>query len=233
PVIFVPGNAGSYRQVRSLATESASEAWNWTRSQEGCRVLKDRNPELALDCSTYRPRKLTFFALDFREELSAFRGTTLLDQAEYLNDALRFVQGLYLAVGARVPPTVAIVAHSMGGIVARAAFTLPNHSAGSVDLLVTLATPHARAPLALDRATVQLYGRLASAWEASSPSVALVSIAGGNRDHMFGSELCTTSGFASAGSSFTAFTTGIADVWLTTDHLSILWCNQLVRALSR
>ena len=81
PVLFIPGNAGSYKQVRSLAAEAA-HYWN-----QNIRPNPDAADEgkVALD----------FFTVDFNEDLTAFHGQTLLDQAEYLNDAVAYILSLY------------------------------------------------------------------------------------------------------------------------------------------
>lgn len=232
-MLFVPGNAGSYKQVRSVATESAAEVFNYTRRMESCLALRKLDPEGLVDCSNFQPRQLDFFALDFGEEFAAFRGQTILDQAEYLNDALAFIRGLYKDKHLARREGATVVAHSMGGIVTRAAMTLPNYVPKSIGLVVTLATPHDRAPLVLDRTMEKVYRDIHELWKTNVDGRGLVSIAGGNRDFMFGSELCSTASFLPPSDGFTIFATGIPGVLLTTDHLAILWCNQLIRLLAR
>lgn len=77
-----------------------------------------------------------FFALHFHEELSAFSGQLLFDQAEYVNECIRcalpwlavfmkftgisYVLGLYerkKASLSSVPKKVILLGHSMGGVV--------------------------------------------------------------------------------------------------------------------
>ena len=48
------------------------------------------------------------------------------------------------------PRSVVLVGHSMGGVVARALFTLPRFSPALVSLILTLASPHQAPPLSLD-----------------------------------------------------------------------------------
>lgn len=50
----------------------------------------------------------------------------------------------------RPPSTVVLVGHSMGGVVARALFTLPRFSPNLVSLIITQASPHLAPVLALD-----------------------------------------------------------------------------------
>lgn len=82
PVIFVPGNAGSFRQVRSLAGAASRTYWELPRVK---RKGIGGKGSASLD----------FFTLDFNDDFSAFHGQTLLDQAEYLADAITFILSLY------------------------------------------------------------------------------------------------------------------------------------------
>ncbi len=48
------------------------------------------------------------------------------------------------------PRSVVLVGHSMGGVVARALFTLPRFNSNLVSLIITQASPHLAPVLALD-----------------------------------------------------------------------------------
>lgn len=48
------------------------------------------------------------------------------------------------------PQSVVLVGHSMGGVVARALFTLPRFNSNLVSLIITQASPHLAPVLALD-----------------------------------------------------------------------------------
>lgn len=48
------------------------------------------------------------------------------------------------------PRSVVLVGHSMGGVVARALYTLPRFNPNLVDLIITQASPHLAPVLALD-----------------------------------------------------------------------------------
>ena len=41
-------------------------------------------------------KNLDFFTVDFNEDFTAFDGQTMLDQAEYVNEAVRYILSLYL-----------------------------------------------------------------------------------------------------------------------------------------
>jgi glycosylphosphatidylinositol deacylase len=70
PVVFIPGNGGSFRQVRSLASATA-------HLQAG------------------RARQLDWFALDLNGELSALDATLLTAQTDFAVRAVRRVLQLY------------------------------------------------------------------------------------------------------------------------------------------
>jgi glycosylphosphatidylinositol deacylase len=161
PVLFVPGNAGSYKQVRSLAAEAAYHYHNTVQQD--------------VDASKAGKRPLDFFSVDFNEDITAFHGQTLLDQAEYLNDAITYVLSLYHTPGKFYrdsslpdPTSVIIVGHSMGGVVARTMLTMPNYQANSINTIVTLAAPHARPPVSFDGDIVRTYKGVNDYWRHAS-----------------------------------------------------------------
>jgi glycosylphosphatidylinositol deacylase len=162
PVLFVPGNAGSFRQVRSLAA-AASRTWYEVPGVPRRSVAGRGNGAAPLD----------FFTLDFNDDFSAFHGQTLLDQAEYTADCVRYILSLY-AHHEDDPPdhrekrpdptSVIVVAHSMGGIVARAAVLSRNYQSGSISTMVTFATPHLVPPVTVDGGVDRVYRAVNSYW---------------------------------------------------------------------
>lgn len=162
PVLFVPGNAGSFRQVRSLAA-AASRTWFELPDIPRRAVASRGNGAAPLD----------FFTLDFNDDFSAFHGQTLLDQAEYTADCVRYILSLY-AHHEDDPPdhrekrpdptSVIVVAHSMGGIVARAAVLNKNYQSGSISTMITFATPHLVPPVTVDGGVDRVYRAVNSYW---------------------------------------------------------------------
>jgi hypothetical protein len=67
PVLFIPGSAGSFRQVRSIAAVAARQ-------------------EAAAGAAGGR---FDFFTVDCNEEFTALHGQSVLEQAAFLNDAVR------------------------------------------------------------------------------------------------------------------------------------------------
>lgn len=225
PALFIPGNAGSYRQVRSIAAEVSNLYFD-----ENINVVN--NPNM---------KNYDFFGADFNEDYTAFHGRTLIDQAEYLNEAISFILLLY-ANNPNPPTSVLILAHSMGGIVARVLPTLPNYVPGSINTIVTLSSPHSAAPLTFDGDILKVYLAVDRFWYEAFDNnsvltsardrlqdVSLVSITGGALDSILPADYTTLGFLVPPSNGFTVFTSGIPHVWTPMDHLAIVWCRQLRR----
>ncbi|KAF2401642.1 GPI inositol-deacylase-like protein [Trichodelitschia bisporula] len=234
PVLFIPGNAGSFKQVRSFAAEAEEYYANHIRPYGGNEAK----------------RALDFFTVDFNEDITAFHGQTLLDQAEYLNDAIAYILSIYhdperskRDPSLPDPSSVILVGHSMGGVVARTMLTMPNYQANSVNTIITLAAPHARPPVSFDAQMVSTYKQVneywrkahATEWGSDNPlwHVTLISIAGGGLDTMIPSEYSSVTSLVPDTHGFTVFTSSIPDVWMGMDHLAITWCDELRKAVIR
>lgn len=227
PALFIPGNAGSYRQVRSIAAECSNLYFD-----DNINVVN--NPHA---------RNYDFFAADFNEDFTAFHGRTLLDQAEYLNQAVAFILLLY-ANNPNPPESVLILAHSMGGIVARVMPTLHSYYPGSINTIVTLASPHAAAPLTFDGGISKVYLAADRFWyEAFNTddhtsleysrlhNVSVISITGGLLDNILPADYTALGYLIPPTNGFTVYTSGIPEVWTPMDHLAIVWCRQLRRTI--
>ncbi|GAB7354645.1 hypothetical protein MBLNU459_g5077t2 [Dothideomycetes sp. NU459] len=235
PVLFIPGNAGSYKQVRPMA---AGAAYYWHD------VLQ--HDQHAVNSGK---RALDFFSVDFNEDITAFHGQTLLDQAEYLNEAVAYILALYHNPNRSIrdsslpdPKSVIIVGHSMGGIVARTMLTMPNYQANTINTIITLSAPHARAPVSFDADIVKTYKNVNDYWRDSYSQpgdrnplqhVTLVSIAGGGLDTVVPSDYSSLTSLVPESHGFTVFTSTIPRVWTGMDHLAIMWCDQFRKAVVR
>ena len=195
-------------------------------------------------------RSLDFFTADFNEDITAFHGQTLMDQAEYLNDAVSYILSLYhdpqrprRDPALPDPTSVIIVGHSMGGIVARTMLTMANYQANSINTILTLSTPHARPPVSFDADIISIYQKINSYWRQAYSQrwannnplwhVTLVSIAGGGLDTVVPSDYSSLASLVPDTHGFTVFTSTVPSVWTGSDHLSILWCDQLRKVIVR
>ena len=236
PVLFIPGNAGSYKQVRSLGAEAAAYY----------RDALQNNPE----AQKAGIRNLDFFSVDLNEDITAFHGQTLLDQAEYLNEAVAYILSLYhnprrsrRDPNLPDPSSVILIGHSMGGIVARTMLTMSNYQANSVNSIITMSAPHARPPVSFDSEIVRTYKQINDYWrEAYSQKwannnplwhVTLISIAGGGLDTMVPGDYTSLASLVPDTHGFSVFTTSIPDIWCGMDHLAITWCDQFRKVVIR
>lgn len=236
PVLFIPGNAGSYRQARSLASETVQYYYNTVQ----------QNKE-ALNAGA---TSIDFFSVDFNEDFTAFHGQTLLDQAEYLNDAVAYILSLYhdprrsqRDPGLPDPSSVILIGHSMGGVAARTMLTMPNYQSNSVNTIITMSAPHARSPVSVDEDLVRTYQRIndhwreaySQKWASDNPlwHVTLISIAGGTLDTTVPSDYASLTSLVPSTHGFTVFTSSIPGMWTGADHNQAVWCVQLVRPVAR
>lgn len=188
--------------------------------------------------------------MDFNEDITAFHGQTMLDQAEYLNEAIAYILSLYHDPrrSARDPdlpdPTsVIILGHSMGGIVARTMLIMPNYQSNSINTIITMSAPHARPPVSFDGEIVKTYKQINDYWrEAYSQKwannnplwhVTLVSIAGGGLDTVVPSDYASLESLVPETHGFTVFTSSVPNVWTSMDHQAILWCDQFRKVVVR
>ncbi|CAH6722435.1 GPI inositol-deacylase [[Candida] jaroonii] len=226
PVLFIPGNAGSYKQARSIASKTANLYFNNEYNGPNTNI-----------------QNMDFFTADFNEDFTAFHGRTMLDQAEYANEAIKFILSLY----EENITSVLIIGHSMGGIVSRVLMTLPNYKPQSVKSIITLSSPHSKAPLTFDRDIMKIYQSINEFWKLGYSDnedsiskeaqkrlkdVSLFSITGGLLDNILPADYTTVENLVPKTNGFTVFTSGIEDVWTSIDHLAIVWCDQLRTVIS-
>lgn len=212
PVLFLPGNAGSYKQARSLGSVA---------------LRKAENLEGGLH--------LNVFTVDFNEELVALYGGSLTRQTHFLHESIKAILRLYKHL--KTPPQgVALVGHSMGGVVARALFTLPRFNPQLVGLIITQASPHVAPVLALDPYLLDFYAALRQKWVTQADklrNVTVLSVGGGYRDYQVRSGLTSLPAPPGDPNKLSLVVTAVPRTWVSTDHLSIVWCKELVLATVR
>ncbi|KAF7294377.1 GPI inositol-deacylase [Mycena chlorophos] len=202
PVLFVPGNAGSSRQVRSIASSAATQYYRG-------------RGEVASGMGHLKP--LDFYAVEFNEDLSAFHGPTLEAQTTYAARAIGYILSLY-------PPHTRIIlmGHSMGGIVATA--LLASHSA-NISAIFTMSTPHTLPPARFDARVDKIYDLtrelLAQHTETDTP---IVSLCGGATDMMIPSESCV---LPPGKLRRTVFSCALEGAWTGVGHQEMVWCHQV------
>ncbi|XP_026151133.1 GPI inositol-deacylase [Mastacembelus armatus] len=212
PVLFLPGNAGSYKQARSLGSVALRKA----ESREG-------------------GLHFNVFTVDFNEELVALYGGSLLRQTHFLHESIKAILRLYKHL--KTPPqSVVLVGHSMGGVVARALFTLPRFNTSLVNLIITQASPHLAPVLALDPYLLDFYSTVRQKWVNQANklrNITVLSVGGGYRDYQVRSGLIALPCPSADHNKLSLVATAVPRTWVSTDHLSIVWCKELVLATVR
>ncbi|XP_053521097.1 GPI inositol-deacylase isoform X2 [Artibeus jamaicensis] len=205
PVLFLPGNAGSYKQVRSIGSIALRKA-------------EDIDFRYHFD----------FFSVNFNEELVALYGGSLQKQTKFVHECIKAILKLYKGQ-ASAPKSVAIIGHSMGGLVARALLTLKNFKQDLINLLITQATPHVAPVMPLDRFITDFYETVNDYWILNAEHINLttLSVAGGFRDYQVRSGLTFLPKLSHHASALSVVSTAVPKTWVSTDHLSIVWCKQL------
>ncbi|KAJ8410602.1 hypothetical protein AAFF_G00195060 [Aldrovandia affinis] len=212
PVLFLPGNAGSHKQARSLGSVALRKA-------------EDIDNKFHLNV----------FTIDFNEELVALYGGSLRRQTHFLHECIKAILRLYKSQ-VQAPQSVVLVGHSMGGVVARALFTLPRFSPQLVSLILTQASPHHAPVLTLDDQLLEFYSAVRRRWHSGAGdlrNVTVLSVGGGHRDYQVRSGLTALSCPPGDSNKLSLVVTSVPRTWVSTDHLSIVWCKELVLATVR
>ncbi|KAJ7368736.1 PGAP1-like protein-domain-containing protein [Mycena albidolilacea] len=212
PVLFIPGNAGSSRQVRSIASSAVRQYYDAPHSVAA--EFKTRAAHL---------KPLDFFAVEFNEDLSAFHGPTLEAQTAYTARAIAYILSLYPS-----GTSVIVLGHSMGGIVATA--LLSDSDIGTkIAAILTMSTPHTLPPARFDARVDALYARNAGVLH--SDRTPIVSLCGGATDMMIPSEACVLPlpALAHAELPFrrTVFSSALEGAWTGVGHQEMVWCHQV------
>jgi len=176
----------------------------------------------AIEDSEYKIH-FDYFSLDFNEEYAALYGGYLEQQAEFAGAAMKRIISLYPTTSLNPPSKVVLIGHSMGGLLAKAKML----SGSDVSLVLTLATPHSPV-LQLDSATRDFYSLVGSNNTLEGSSNTLVSIGGGLRDLQVRGDLTVA-----ASPWVSLLSSSMSSVWVSTDHLCIVWCKQLVININR
>ncbi|KIO23662.1 hypothetical protein M407DRAFT_9313 [Tulasnella calospora MUT 4182] len=224
PVLFIPGNAGSSRQVRSIASSAIRQIYT-----------NPYVPSSEFTNGTIAP--VDVFAAEFNEDLSALHGPTLLSQKAYIDSAIDYILSLYPEPSK--PAQVLLIGHSMGGLVALSLLSSPS-SATRISAVVTMSSPNSLPPARFDRRVEDLYGQVYRGLYPTdgnySPPV--LAICGGATDSLIPSETCflppppykysTRSLYRE-----TVFTTALEGVWTGVGHNEMVWCHQVRSKVAR
>ncbi|KAN0118085.1 PGAP1-like domain containing protein [Russula decolorans] len=203
PVLFIPGNAGSAHQIRSIASSATRQYY-----------LSPYIPSPEFTSHGIKP--LDFFAVEYNEDLSAFHGPTLDVEREYATRAISYILSLY----PKGTPII-VMGHSMGGVVATSLLPSPN-----ISTVITMSTPHKIPPARFDRRIAAIYEHnKATLATADTP---ILSLCGGAADLMVPSESCILPEVTN-GNVYrrTIFSGALEGCWTGVGHQVMVWCHQV------
>lgn len=237
PLIFIPGNRGSFKQVRSIASETSRLYYNKFHKKN----LFEKNEKI---------KYYDFFTFDNNEEFAAFNGQSVIDQAFFLNDVIKLILSFY-STNKVIPQSVLLIGHSIGGITCKLAVTLPNYNFKSINTIITLASPHFKMPIYFDKTMYLIYKKIENYWfegyhhklnylnqsdfEKSTilKNISLISISGGFADKLVSDEYLMVNPLIPFSNGITAYSTGIPKVWTSIDHSAIVWCLNLRKIIAK
>ena len=241
-VLYVPGHEGSYMQARSVGAHGTTMT---LREQDSSKKEKQdilngmwdgTKNGTAVDEENF---VYDVFTVDFNGEGGGLHGSRLFAQAEFVATSVERIaqecKGVY-------DGKITIVAHSIGGLVARKAIVLLNERGESgnslVETLITLATPHSSLPFIVEP-SVFMFGRDLERREKMLETSALrtMSISGGVRDELIPPYACFIGSDSGSGDSVTVLSTNIINfrnekvvnmTRLGMDHKAIAWCHHVL-----
>ena len=242
-VLYVPGHDGQYQQARSLGAHGL----NLTRHSNSIpggdendlleELWDGKKNASAKDVDDF---VFDVYAADFNGEGGGLHGSRLFAQSEFIAMSLERINE---ECGNEYTDQITVVAHSLGGLVARKAVLEVNDKRfkrGEKPLvrnLITLASPHSFIPLIFEPSVYRFHTALvqqeASETKHTGASFTLISISGGLRDELIPPSSCeagkekSLSFLASEVLSPRTDTT-FEGQKLGMDHKAIVWCQGLL-----
>ncbi|KAK0190614.1 PGAP1-like protein-domain-containing protein [Armillaria mellea] len=201
PVLFIPGNAGSSRQVRSISSSAVRQFYS-----------SPHRLSPKFEGTPFKP--LDFFAVEFNEDLSAFHGPTMESETAYTANAIAYILSMYPS-----NTSIIILGHSMGGVIATS--LLPSDK---ISAIITMSTPHLLPPARFDQRIGQIYNRNRLVLE--SDPTPILSICGGATDMMIPSESCILER-KDVPFRRTVFSSALEGAWTGVGHREMVWCHQV------
>ena len=195
-----------------------------------------------------------FYTIDFNEEFSAFHGYSIEDQSNFVIESINHILSSYQRYKSYmiIPESVFIIAHSMGGVVARSAVmklhqidenrflhNLTSSNEGQkVNFLLTLGTPHIAPPLPFDHSIATFYSNLNNFYHNEKDNrlsnLTILSITSGYSDNQVISELSELPSYLfNQKNSYFYYTTAIPYLWEPTTHLGLCRCGYLMEIISK
>ncbi|TGZ65286.1 hypothetical protein CRM22_005963 [Opisthorchis felineus] len=213
PILFLPGTRGSYKTIRSLAS-----------SQDYFMHGADQVP-------------FDYFAIDHNEDVTALSGDAVERQSRFTKIVIDVILSMYRGT-VDPPQSVLLVGHSLGVISVLNLLSNPEFDQRKVTTVFALAgplldpifSPGPRMDLVYDK--IGRYFFTLASNSSRSSSLVLLSLTGGSRDVLVPDVLGRIDFRFTELNVLSLSTSAVSYVWAPCDHLCILWCRQLVYALT-
>lgn len=174
------------------------------------------NVKQAISMNQYFSNKglpIDMYSVDFKEGVSALGHSLLWKEAYFVKDSI-------IEIASRYPDTkIGLITHSMGGIVASLALTLPDCPKEKVLVMIALSTPFEAHPLNTYLALPKAYEKIHSFWN-SYHGTFVLSVTGGVRDQVVPSQLTNIEEIAENNNTLHVYSTQIEGLHLEMDHIS-------------
>ncbi|XP_022125141.2 GPI inositol-deacylase [Pieris rapae] len=212
PVLFLPGNSGSHMQARSLASVALRKA-----------------------LSNGYENHFDYFTISYNEELSGLYGGVLQSQTQFAAACVSKILSLYKNKYTKsIPSSVILIGHSMGGVIAKRLLAYPS-TINTTNIAITLAAPLEAPIVNFDPAINDFYRLMDLEWKIYiepnkeiKDRKLLISFGSGPRDVLVPAGLTSSNV-----SNINTLASAIPGVWVSPDHISMVWCKQLVLAINR
>ena len=246
--LFIPGNGGDYAQVRSLAHSTHALGKYYSSSSSSSKETKATT-------------KIEWYAMDFKEEFSAFDADAMERQVESTRWVLEEYFGRKIFEsdedddaddgGGKYLKNVIVVGHSMGGLVAKYAAeqVIVNNSNLNRRIehvhVTTLATPHAYHPGAFalssfaNHAWRKRTSKKMTTSEGKKELMSVMSVSGGMRDWQVSGvdaslvlSLNDSNNISGNNRNRNSERVKTVSTRTSCDHLAICWCKQVILSLA-
>ena len=213
-VLYIPGHWGDYSQCRSVGAHGTQ----LTQSGQDRQFTTMARQALANNSwSGVAEQEENFvyevYCVDFAEQGAAVHGNFIRKQSQYVAQIVK-----KLSHECSVP-TITLVGHSVGGLVAKAVPVYFPSVGDRIRNIITLATPHLGLPFVFDESMHKVYHDL----ESLSSDILITSISGGLKDELVPAGSCE----AKTG------VTRVAGTHYGMDHKAVVWCYQVLEKVRK
>ncbi len=217
-------NYGFYLKFVSVNSESARDTYNYLKKSVRNPIVfvhghKGSVKQAISMAKFYEDNGIyvDMFSVDFKEGAVGLSHNLLDQEASFLNDALIEIARLYKN------KKIGLIVHSMGGVVASLALTLPNAPLSRISFVIALNTPFEAHPVNSYLALPLQYAKIHEFWsKVEGSDIFTISITGGVRDLVVPPQLTDIRELI-PNNGLHVYSTSINNLNLEIDHIASVW----------